>query len=368
MKPLTYFLKHLTEITNFSYLLINKKTQETISQKNLTDITLSDKQLTELLKPTTTIFNYYLKEQHLLLMAYNMTDEAQLLLLFIDDEINRVIYYNDQLLKIAEMIHLFVTERPFSKKEILSINQNILYLKESVIDKIISQKIEQEIYHHDYESEEALFLELMNGNQERLISRFYSFQKYSQLGKLSTESKLRNKKNILIVTVAVSTRYAIRGGVPSERAYTLSDKIIQEIEKKSFFKKDEPPELDIMLLFTKEVIKYQHINYSPTIKKTCEFIQKNTYTKLSVPMIADYANYSVPHLSALFKQEVGLSLNQYVMKQKIEESKRLLAFNQYDMSTISSLLNFTDVSYFIKVFKKYVGLTPKEYCRGKRNI
>lgn len=362
MKPLINFLDHLMTITNFSYLLVEQETMF-ITQKNITDIHLTQKQIRHLASQSKLIHTYYLKEPKLLVFGYLLKKEKQLLLLFIDDDIQQFISYNDQLLKITEIIHLFLEGSPLSKADILSTNQDILYLKETVIDEAISQQKEQEIYHHDYESEEALFLELMNGNKEGLLRRFYAFQKYSMTGTLSTESELRSQKNILIVTVAVSTRYAIRGGVPNERAYTLSDKLIQKIEKTTVLNKTDQPELDIMLLFTNEVLKYQHLNYSTPIKKTCEFIQKNTYSKLSVPVIAETMNYSVPHLSLLFKEEVGMTLNHYVMKQKIEESKRLLAFNQYDMSTISSLLNFTDVSYFIKVFKKFEGMTPRMYAQ-----
>ena len=75
----------------------------------------------------------------------------------------------------------------------------------------------------------------MNGNEEGLKRRYYAFKKNAKIGTLSTESELRNRKNLLIVAVALSTRYAIKGGVPYERAYTLSDIVIQDIERKNHF-------------------------------------------------------------------------------------------------------------------------------------
>lgn len=359
------FLNHLSDIAMFSYVILDKSEGRITHQKNLTNYQLTDKQIQRMLTQTSIIHNYYVKEKKLLLLAYDIGKLNQLVCLWIDDELGNFISYNDRLLKVAETIHLFVMAKEFTKTEIQSINQNILYLKETIIEKTLSEQIEQQIYHHDFESEEAMFIELMNGNEEGLKRRYYAFKKNAKIGTLSTESELRNRKNLLIVAVALSTRYAIKGGVPYERAYTLSDIVIQDIERKNHFYEKQPPELEILMLFCKEVNKYKYINYSTTVKKTCEFIHKNIYSNLSIPTIAAHINYSVPHLSKLFKKEVGLSINQYVMKQKIEESKRLLEFTQYDLNTISSLLHFNDVSYFIKIFKRYENMTPKDYWRKK---
>ena len=352
-------------ISRASYVLIDRKTQKITRENSQTDIELSSYQINQLIEQKTLLTNYYLREQKLLLFAYQIDGYNQLLVLFIDDNLNEFTSYNDQLLKLTESIHLFLEKKPFSKKEIQTINQQHLYLKKTIIDAEISKQIERELYHHDYESEELLFSEIMSGNEDEVKRRYYDFQKNTQTGTLATESELRHRKNLLIVTVAVATRYAIRGGVPNERAYTLSDKLIQEIERRQEFEAEKYPELEIMLLFTKEVTKYRFLNYSPVVKKTCEYIEKNCYVKLSVPMVAIFMNYSVPHLSKRFKEEVGMTINQYILKVKIDESKRLLTFEQYEMSTISSLLNFTDTSYFIKVFKRFESQTPKEYYRKK---
>ena len=361
METFINFINHLSELSLFSYLLVDKESEIIYGEKNLTDIELKEEDIIRIKQQKNLIYNYYISEQKLLLLVYNISTLNAFLVLFIDNELANFVSYNDRLFKISETIHLYQTKTKFPKQALQRINQNILYLKETIIEKELSQQIEQQIYHHDFESEEAMFKELEMGNEDGLRKHFYTFQKHTQTGTLSTESELRSRKNILIVTVSISTRYAIKGGVPYERAYTLSDKLIQDIERKIKFSEIEPPELEVMMLFCKEVNKYKYINYSKSIKKTCEFIHQNIYSPLTIPMVASSTNYSKSHLSKLFKQETGMTINGYIMKQKIEESKRLLAFNQYDLTTISSLLHFTDVSYFIKIFKKYEDQTPKEF-------
>jgi AraC-like DNA-binding protein len=66
-------------------------------------------------------------------------------------------------------------------------------------------------------------------------------------------------------------------------------------------------------------------------------------------------------LSFLFKKEVGITVSEYIQQTKIDEVKKLLAYSKTPISEICSLLNFNDQSYFTKVFKKVVGITPKQY-------
>ena len=59
--------------------------------------------------------------------------------------------------------------------------------------------------------------------------------------------------------------------------------------------------------------------------------------------------------------EIGIAFSNYVSKTKAEEAANLLTFSEYTDSEISNLLGFSSQSYFIKIFKKYLGVTPKEY-------
>lgn len=365
MPKLVSFLMRLSEISHFSFIIIDNQTDQVIVEKNVTTQWLSMGKWKYPLASSDIVSNFFDQEQNLLFFHYQLIKEKKSIILYIDDKASNFVSYNHQLLKIAEMIHLFVTGKEFTKKDIQLINQNILYLKESVIEDVLSEQKEQHFYHHDFESEERLFSVIEIGDEERLKQQFFLFNQNITFGKLSSKSELRNKKNLLIATVAISTRYAIKGGVPQERAYTLSDLLIQKIDKKNSFQESEFPELEVMLLFCQEVSKFKHLNYSIEIKKVCNFIERNIYSELSLPIIASATNYSIPHLSKKFKAETQMTINQYVVKQKIEESKRLLEMTHSDLTTISSLLHFADVSYFIKVFKKFENMTPREYQKMK---
>ena len=61
------------------------------------------------------------------------------------------------------------------------------------------------------------------------------------------------------------------------------------------------------------------------------------------------------------QQETGMTFSDFVNKQKIEEAAALLLYTEYSDTQISTLLAFSSQSYFIKVFRKYMGTTPKQY-------
>ncbi|MFC4402498.1 helix-turn-helix domain-containing protein [Gracilibacillus xinjiangensis] len=88
---------------------------------------------------------------------------------------------------------------------------------------------------------------------------------------------------------------------------------------------------------------------------------KHLYEEITVSKLAKETILHPNYLSKLFKKEVGSSISEYIQKQKVEEAKKLLAHSDYSLSDIYTWLNFHDQSHFTRVFKKYVGVTPRKY-------
>lgn len=105
---------------------------------------------------------------------------------------------------------------------------------------------------------------------------------------------------------------------------------------------------------------------SRRIQESVEYIRQNLGGDLSLAAVAKHVNYSPGYLSVIFKQELNTSFSNYVMQFRICRAKLLLT--QYDatLQSIADQIGFHDTSYFVKVFKKYVGLTPNDYRKIKR--
>jgi len=92
-----------------------------------------------------------------------------------------------------------------------------------------------------------------------------------------------------------------------------------------------------------------------------QYINEHICEKLSLQGIADSFNISQNYLSQLFKQHYKIGFNEYITKEKIEYAKHLLSNNKIKIYEVAEQLGFENAFYFSKVFKKVVGLSPKEY-------
>lgn len=70
---------------------------------------------------------------------------------------------------------------------------------------------------------------------------------------------------------------------------------------------------------------------------------------------------SRPYLSAKFKAETGEALTNFILKEKIEEGKRLLLYSDKSATAIASYLGFSSLGHFSQVFKRYTDQLPTEY-------
>lgn len=97
------------------------------------------------------------------------------------------------------------------------------------------------------------------------------------------------------------------------------------------------------------------------VETTVALIQDNYNEDLRVDTIADYLHLNRSYLSALFKQETGLSVKQYLSYYRIEAAKKKLLNTAYSVSQISFQCGFKDPLYFSRIFREYVGLSPSEF-------
>lgn len=91
------------------------------------------------------------------------------------------------------------------------------------------------------------------------------------------------------------------------------------------------------------------------------YIKSNLSEKLSVESLSSKACMSKATFYRLFKRELGVSPNDFILSEKMNRAKQLLAAPGTKIGAVSYELGFTDCNYFIKAFKKSVGVTPGAY-------
>lgn len=94
-----------------------------------------------------------------------------------------------------------------------------------------------------------------------------------------------------------------------------------------------------------------------------KFIIDHIDTKLTLNSVANYLSITPSYLSHLFKKECDRNFIDYINQLKIERACVLLNENRYLIYEIAYMLGFDNAYYFTKIFKKYKGITPKEYLQ-----
>lgn len=108
------------------------------------------------------------------------------------------------------------------------------------------------------------------------------------------------------------------------------------------------------------------ITVSNTLKPAIEYIYKHKSENVKLEEMAKLCHISPSYFSRLFSKETGEKFSAYVSKLKIEWAKGLLEETDLHINEISDELGFSEVGYFIKIFKKYEGITPflyRKYCK-----
>lgn len=104
-----------------------------------------------------------------------------------------------------------------------------------------------------------------------------------------------------------------------------------------------------------------HIQWKSNLKPILSHIQKNIHDNLSIEELADLVCLSKDHFARVFKAQLGITPVAYIVKRRIEKAQYLLLTCNLTQEEIMERTGFKSLSYFSKVFKKNVGVSPGTY-------
>ena len=95
------------------------------------------------------------------------------------------------------------------------------------------------------------------------------------------------------------------------------------------------------------------------VRRATGIITQELDQELSLQAMADRLHLNSSYLSRRFKKEIGMSFSDYVLEKKMELAKELLLTGT-TVNATADRTGFKEASYFIRVFRKYWGVTPGE--------
>jgi AraC-like DNA-binding protein len=123
--------------------------------------------------------------------------------------------------------------------------------------------------------------------------------------------------------------------------------------------------------FIKEVLTnigpelWKAINIDDRVLKVIRFIEANINKKLSNSEIASLVNMAPNSFARLFKEEMHITLHNFIQNRKIARSCELFEHTNKTIEDVAYNLGYSDRYHFSRVFKTVTGLTPGIYKSGK---
>lgn len=117
---------------------------------------------------------------------------------------------------------------------------------------------------------------------------------------------------------------------------------------------------------TKELQSGYLVDYTEKhhiIKSLVTFMDENYMTDISLNKLSKNMYFSPVYISKLFKDEIGYSPINYLIKIRLDNATKLLKSKKYTIKEVSKMVGYNDVYHFSKQFKKHYGFPPSKVIK-----
>lgn len=226
---------------------------------------------------------------------------------------------------------------------------------------------EEDLSHHSYQQEQYLYDCIKNGDSEG-IYRLLTAETAGQTTGTMSNSTQKQEEYVTVTGLHLFCRAAIEGGVNPYDAYDLSDMYLQKLSANNTIEMSHQIFSSALQDFVKLVQKAQAAkNQSIHTQKCKQYVIRHLSRRFTLDTLAEYVGLNRTYLSALFHQAEGITLQEYILQERINAAKNMLKFSDYSVSRIANYLCFQSQSYFGTVFKRYTGMTPGNYRKQNKS-
>ncbi len=258
------------------------------------------------------------------------------------------------------LVHYMFNGRLVSPEDILLSRSPIPAKVDDQLAQAIFNARENQVIHTPASFEHYILQAVSDGNLPKLKQALLSPVSGS-IGKMS-DDPIRQEKYTFICFVTLVTRAAIAGGLNQELTFSLSDIYCQRVDRLQNISDIARLSWEMCMDFTQKVeaVKWKN-KPSPGVMQCCEYISLHLHENIDLTQLTNLARTSSKTLSKRFRSETGLTINDYIHRERIKEAQSLLKYTDYSISEIGYYLQYNSQSYFSSIFKKFSGLTPQQY-------
>ncbi|MEY4664067.1 helix-turn-helix domain-containing protein [Weissella cibaria] len=203
-------------------------------------------------------------------------------------------------------------------------------------------------------------LENFKNGGELAVQNLQEYFETSNLFSLAKD-KLQSYQMMFIKQITLVNQAAVLAGVSATFANTINDYFIERMLAATDRDGINLVHREMLEYYLDQIVKSRGSQgYSAEISKATQYIDRRLHQKVSVKEVSDSVGLSPNYFANTFKNEVGISLTDYINRRKILVSQNMLQYSNFSITEISQYLAFSSQSYFIKAFKSVKGITPKQ--------
>lgn len=218
--------------------------------------------------------------------------------------------------------------------------------------------------HNPYQHEQKKLGSIRAGNL-KLLEECQNEVWPGEIGQLA-DNPLRQEKNLSIVVISIACRAAIDGGVAPQKAFSMSDVFISNIERMTQVLPIQAAVVEYEREFARAVEQVKHDSeHNRYVERAKEYVAEHIDESIRVVQIGEALGINENYLTGLFHKYEGITLQHYIRKEKVRQAKELLLYSSYSCSEFAALLCFSTQSHFSSAFKREVGMTPAKYRESK---
>lgn len=223
------------------------------------------------------------------------------------------------------------------------------------------QKEDEEILNHTYKNEQELLDIVRSGNVEQAKANCYNnlFPQYPQVLNYAVK---KNEEYMAVITIALIARAVIEAGISSAESFQLSDVYLKKLALLTEIRDIIAVRNNAVIAFTELVERQKNYKKSNLYIEECKkYISANIFKKISVKDVAEALCLNPIYLERIFKTGENMTISRYIQKEKIGRALNLLIYSERSIMEISDYLGFCSQSHFGAVFRREIGMTPKQY-------
>lgn len=215
-----------------------------------------------------------------------------------------------------------------------------------------------------YEAEKKFFHFIETGNKEKALETLAEYT--GDFSYRVPGNPLRATKNLSFGGNSMYRITAVRGGVPPQYLHKISERFAIKIEEAVTLHELEALEFAMIEEYCDAVKHFAIKGHSSVVKQALMYINLHFHEHLNLQSVADEIGFNRTYLAKKFKEEMNISVIDYIQKRRIEEAAFLIEQGRFSITDIGHQVGFSSYNYFCKVFKDEMGMTATAYKNGKR--